>query len=373
MSAKKVVMSGMRPTGRLHLGNYWGALKNWVALQDSHECFFSVVDWHMLTTGYEETGRLQDNVREMALDWLAAGLDPKRCTIFLQSAVPQHAELALMLSMVTPISWLENNPTYKEQLQELGKTKLSRALEEAEVLTPQLREKIQGQTLEPVAPAEEAVRTELRTYGFLGYPVLQAADILLYGAQVVPVGQDQLAHLELAREIARRFNSIYGEVLIEPQALLTPTPKVPGLDGRKMSKSYGNALDLVETDAALKTKVLSMYTDPLKARAKDPGHPLPCPENPPGCSVFAFHKLYSPHWEKREGECRRGELGCVACKGDLLKSMEPPYGAFRDNRARFAGTEGEDAVSRILEEGSRRARERAEKTMQRVREAMHLR
>ncbi|MBI5243961.1 MAG: tryptophan--tRNA ligase [Elusimicrobia bacterium] len=365
---RKTVLSGMRPTGRLHLGNYWGALKNWVRLQDEYDCWFFVADWHMLTTGYEETGLLQQNIREMTLDWLAAGLDPRKSTLFWQSKIPQHAELSLMLSMLTPISWLENNPTYKEQLQELGRTKLSKAIEEVGVPSKQMREKLQGQALEPVVP-DEGAKIELRTHGFLGYPVLQAADILLYDAAFVPVGQDQLPHLELSREIARRFNSIYGPVLVEPKALTTETPKVPGIDGRKMSKSYGNAVDLAEPPETLKAKVLSMFTDPLKIRKNDLGHPAPCPENPSGCVVFALHRLYSGFWESREGECRRGEIGCVACKNDLLKSLEGPFSELRANRERCANEPVED----ILEEGSARAREAAERTMERVRKAMNLR
>jgi tryptophanyl-tRNA synthetase len=365
---KKIVLSGMRPTGRLHLGNYWGALRKWVTLQDDYDCWFFVADWHMLTTGYEETGLLQQNIREMVFDWLAAGLDPKKCTFFWQSQVPQHAELALMLSMVTPISWLENCPTYKEQLQELGKTKLAKALEEEGVPNKAMREKLQGQKLDNVEPGPEG-RIELRTHGFLGYPVLQAADILLYDAAFVPVGQDQLPHLEISREIARRFNSIYGPVLIEPQAMTTPSARLPGIDGRKMSKSYSNAVDLVETPQTLKAKVFSMYTDPLKARANDPGHPTPCEQNPPGCVVFAMHRLYSPHWESREAECRQGSIGCVACKQDLLKSLEAPFGEFRANRERTSAA----SVDEILAEGSARARAAAERTMARVRKAMNLR
>lgn len=369
---RKVLMSGMRPTGPLHVGHYWGALRNWVRLQDEYECWFGVMDWHMLTTGYEETGNLQKDVREMVRDWLTVGLDPARCTFFLQSAVPQHAELTLLLSMVTPISWLENNPTYKEQLKELGRTKHAQALEEAGVLGPKTREKLQGEKLEAVEPEEHA-RVELRTHGFLGYPVLQAADILAYGAEAVPVGQDQLPHIELSREIARRFNSIYGPVLKEPQALTTPTPKVPGIDGRKMSKSYGNSVDLVETPETLRPKVMSMYTDPLKVRANDPGHPTPCEQNPNGCVVFSMHRLYSDFADRREGECRAGTVGCVACKKDLLKSMEKPFEDFRLNRAKRLGADSDAEVARILAEGSAKARASAEATLARVRAAMHLR
>lgn len=364
MAGKKIVMSGMRATGRLHLGNYWGALRNWVSMQEEYECYFGVADWHMFTTGYEESGRLQEHVREMVLDWLTAGLDPEKCVIFQQSRVAQHAELALLLSMITPISWLENNPTYKEQLQELGKTKLSKALEEKTgVLSKSQREKIIGKVLEEVAPAEDKSKLELRTHGFLGYPVLQTADIVLYGAHVVPVGQDQLPHVEISREIVRRFNSIYGEVLVAPAAKVTETPKVPGLDARKMSKSYGNAVDLFETPESLNQKVMEMYTDPSKARAKDPGHPE-------GCVVFSMHTLYSDFADRREQECREGALGCVACKKEALSSMEGAFQAFRENRKKF---EKEGLVEEVLDKGSRKAEEAAERTMERVRKAMNLR
>ncbi len=359
---KEVVFSGMRPTGRLHIGNYWGALKNWVALMDRYDCLYSVADWHMLTTGYEDTAKLQDNTREMVLDWLAAGLDPEKCVIFKQSAVPEHAELALLLGMVTPLSWLENCPTWKEQLQELSKTKHAAVTGKGTATDAGKRETEQ----------HSGTDQSLRTYGFLGYPVLQSADILLYRGQKVPVGQDQLPHLELSREIARKFNSLFGEVFPEPQPLLTPTPKVPGTDGRKMSKSYANAVDIYETAASLKTKVMGMYTDPTKAKANDPGHPEPCPENPPGCVVFSLHALYAPadFVERRAGECRRGELGCVACKKDLLGHAEPPFADFRTRRETFSGQPG--LVEKILEDGARRAGEIARKTMTDIRRAMRL-
>lgn len=357
MKRPDVVFSGMRPTGRLHLGNYWGALKNWVALQDQYPCFFSIVDWHMLTTGYGDTSLLQQNVSEMALDWLAAGLDPAKCVIFRQSDVPEHAELALMLAMVTPLSSVENNPTWKEQLQELAKTKSQIAAEGGDT---KYEENKQG------------ANYELRTYGFLGYPVLQAADILLYHGTKVPVGQDQLPHVELSREIARRFNNVFGGLFAEPQGLLTPTPKVPGLDARKMSKSYGNSIEIYETAAALESKVKGMYTDPTRKKATDPGHPEPCPENPPGCSVYAMHKLYADEaFVKTRGEdCRAGKLGCMACKKDLIAEMSGPFDEFRRRRDAYAA---EGGVERILADGARRARAVASQTMDEVRRAMRLR
>ena len=356
MKRADIVFSGMRPTGRLHLGNYWGALKNWVDLQDRFPCFFSVVDCHMLTTGYNDTSSLQQNCREMVLDWLAAGLDPAKCVIFKQSDVCEHAELALMLGMVTPLSMLEHNPTWKEQLQELAKTKAGMA---AAGEATHYEENRQG------------VSYELRTFGFLGYPVLQAADILLYHGTKVPVGQDQLPHLELSREIARKFNNAYGPVFAEPQPLLTSAPKVPGTDARKMSKSYGNAVDIYETEKSLEKKIKSAYTDPNRKAATDPGHPEPCPENEPGCAVFALHKLYADETfvMTRGADCRAGKLGCGACKKDLLSEMSGPFAAFRERRDSFKPSD----VDAVLSQGAEKARAVARKTMDEVRAAMRLR
>ncbi len=362
MAKKGIVMSGMRPTGRLHLGNYYGALKNWVGLQEEHECFFGIADWHMLTTGYDSTTRLNEDVRDMVLDWLTAGLDPEKCVFFRQSLVPQNAEMTLLLGMITPISWLENNPTYKEQLQELGKTKLSKALEGAGVISKELRQKIGGGALEAVEPDSEHVKIELRTSGFLSYPVMQTADIAVYGAGLVPVGHDQLPHLEISREIVRRFNGLYGDVLVEPKPLVTETPKVPGIDSRKMSKSYGNGIDLFETVDTLKPKVMSMFTDPTKVRKDDPGHP-------DGCVVFAMHKLYSDFAARRETECKEGTIGCVACKRELLDSMDGPFAEFREKREKY---DKPGLIEEILEAGSAKARDAAEETMVRVRKAMNL-
>lgn len=390
MKRQDVVFSGMRPTGRLHLGNYWGALKNWVDLQTQYSCIFSVADWHMLTTGYSDTSALQQNVREMVLDWLAAGLDPQKCIIFRQSDVPEHAELALMFAMVTPLSSVENNPTWKEQLQEIAKTKMRKTVDQVKnEMVDEITRAEDEQAAEhgPLGGAgvlldakkmrqleEDLARAEeLRTYGFLGYPVLQAADILLYHGTKVPVGQDQLPHLELSREIARRFNRAFGEIFVEPQGLLTPSPKIPGTDGRKMSKSYGNAIEIYETEKSLEKKVKGMYTDPTRKSATDPGHPLPCPENPPGCSVYALHKLYADDafYQRRGDECRAGQLGCSACKKDLLSEMNKPFALFRERRDVFAADPGK--VDAILAEGGRKARVIAQKTMDEVRRAMRLR
>jgi tryptophanyl-tRNA synthetase len=314
----------------------------------------------MLTTGYDDTSALRANVSEMVLDWLAAGLDPAQCVIYKQSDVPEHAELTLMLSMTTPLGWLENNPTWKEQLQELAKTKHEQVAEGAG--------KASGVV---AAKGTTAAQKELRTYGFLGYPVLQAADILLYHGTKVPVGQDQLPHLELTREIARKFNHVFGEIFAEPQPLLTPTPRVVGVDARKMSKSYGNAVDIYETEKALEKKIKSMYTDPTRKSATDPGHPEPCGENPPGCSVYAMHKLYADaaFVAKRGGECRAGKLGCGDCKKDLLSEMSGPFDEFRRRRESFAAAQ----VDAILAAGAEKARVVARKTMDEVRRAMRLR
>ena len=353
--AREVVVSGMRPTGRLHIGHYWGVLKNWVSMSDRYECYFFVADWHMLTTGYADTAALQANARGYVLDWLTTGLDPEKCVIFKQSDVPEHAELALLLGMTTPLSWLENNPTWKEQLQELSKTKLGKAAAGEEATASE---------------GMAASRYELRTFGFLGYPVLQAADILLYRGSRVPIGQDQLPHLELSREIARKFNSIYGPVFVEPQPLLTQTPKILGTDGRKMSKSYGNGVELEQTPESLRAKVMSMYTDKTKIRADDRGHPEPCPENPTGCVVYALHQLYTPGFEKIGEACRAGRLGCVADKKNLIQSLEAPFAEFRRRRESYAAHP--EKVDEILAAGAQKARAAAAKTMDQVRQAMRL-
>ncbi|MBI4395995.1 MAG: tryptophan--tRNA ligase [Elusimicrobia bacterium] len=324
---KKNILSGMRPSGKLHLGNYWGALHRWLELQNGgDQCFFMVADLHALTTGYEDTGSIKSNIEEMVLDWLAAGLDPEKSVIFQQSRVPEHAELALLLSMITPLGWLERIPTYKEQLRELS-------------------------------------GREIATHGFLGYPVLQAADILLYKAYGVPVGEDQLSHLELCQEIARRFNHIYGPVFQEPKALLGQTPKVPGLDGRKMSKSYGNAVELTETSEGLWQKISRMYTDPQKIRANDPGHPE-------GCVVYALHKIYNSQSAVRETECREGRIGCVACKKHLLSLMEPALKPLHEKRAELA--KKPNLVRDVLEAGNEKAHQAARTTLDEARRAMNL-
>ncbi len=267
--AKEVILSGMQPTGKLHLGNLEGALANWTRLQNDYEMYNCIVDWHALTVGYDDTAEMAERIIDVALDYLAAGLDPEKVAIFIQSQVKEHAELHLLLSMITPTPWLERVPSYKEKAEKLG----------------------------------------LDSYGFLGYPVLQAADILLYRAQWVPVGKDQLPHIELTREIGRRFNHLYGEVFPDPQAKLTKAPVVPGLDGQKMSKSYGNDINIADTAEETEAKLKKMFTDEKKLRRNDPGRPEICP-------VFALHKLYTPEADLDviERTCRSGELGCVADK-----------------------------------------------------------
>ena len=393
------VLSGMRPTGRLHLGNYHGALRNWVQLQYRYECFFFVADWHMLTTGYEDTARLPEFAREVLIDWLAAGLNPGVATLFIQSHVPEHAELHLLLSMLTPLAWLERVPSYKDQLQ-------------------QLKEK------------------DLATYGFLGYPLLQAADILVYRAAHVPVGEDQVAHVELTREAARRFNHLYGRepdfedkaeravkslggrnttlyrqlrrrfqesgerealeraralvqsnnritvadrerllgylegtgvtILPEPQALLTETPKVPGLDGRKMSKSYGNTIELREEPESVTKKLRAMQTDPARVRRTDPGDPDKCP-------VWDLHKIYSDEATRKwaaEG-CRSAGIGCLDCKQPVIDKIVAEVTEMRRRSQEYV--ENPELLRDIAAEGSEKAREAARETLEEVRRAMHLR
>jgi len=322
----------MRPTGKLHLGNYMGALANWVKLQDSgqYECYFFVADWHALTTDYADTSSFLSNTREVILDYLAAGLDPARSVLFVQSEVPAHAELHLLLSMITSVGWLERVPSYKEQ-------------------------------------QENLVGKDLSTYGFLGYPLLQAADILMYQPKYVPVGQDQAAHVELTREVARRFNNLYKldgrEVLPEPDVLLTPSPKLPGTDGRKMSKSYRNTIMLTDPEPEIRQKLKTMVTDPARIRRKDPGDPDKCP-------VGDLHKVFSsPETLARVSDgCRSAGIGCIECKSWAADALVQILNPIQERRATFTPIEVED----ILKDGANRARNRAEQTMTEVRSAMQL-
>ena len=328
---KPVVLSGLRPTGRVHLGNYFGAVKNWVDLQNTgqYRCFFFVADLHALTTDYADTAPLAAYTRDAVLDWLAVGLDPAKATIFLQSRVPQHAELTLYYSMITPLSWLERVPTYKDQIE-------------------QLRSR------------------DLGTYGFLGYPVLMTADISVYLANFVPVGEDQASHLEICREIVRRFNNLYEEVFPEPKALYTPTPRVNGIDGRKMSKSYNNTIGVTEAPESVEQKVMAMVTDPARARRQDPG-------NPDNCNLFPFHTLFSPPEEVKivDVECRTAARGCVDCKKHLIGNLNPALERFRQKRAELLAS-SKDVVAEVLHEGDAKARVVAEETMEKVRAAVKL-
>ena len=325
---RRRVLSGMRPTGKLHLGNYVGALDNWVRMQDDYQCFFEVADWHALTTDYADTSRVKENSLEVALDWLAAGLDPEKSVIFIQSHVPAHAELHLLFSMITPLGWLERVPTYKEQ-----------------------RENIKDK--------------DLGTYGFLGYPVLQSADILIYKADVVPVGEDQVAHVELTREIARRFNGFYGEVFPEPQSLLTVAPKLPGTDGRKMSKSYGNTILLTDPEPVLRQKLKTMVTDPARVRRSDPGNPDVCP-------VGDLHKIFSSKetMAKVNEGCRSAGIGCIECKGWAADALVQLLNPMQERRKKFE--ENPRRTWDILEEGTRRASVAAAETMKDERAAMGM-
>lgn len=325
---KKRVFSGMRPTGRLHLGHLVGALHNWVSMQKEYQCIFGIVDLHALTSEYQSVEKIQENVLQIAIDWLAAGIDPEKSTLMIQSLVPEHAELHLLFSMIVPIPWLERVPTYKEQIK-------------------QLQDK------------------DLSTYGFLGYPLLQAADILVYKAEAVPVGEDQVSHIELCREVARRFNHLYAPVFPEPQAVLTRAPRLPGTDGRKMSKSYGNEIQLSEAPDSIRRKVMTMVTDPARVRRTDPGNPDLCP-------VFDHHKVFTDE----EGQawaaqgCRTAGIGCTDCKHLLLKHLLPVVEPIHQKRIEL-----ENRLPRVWEvlvEGSRKARCIASATLQEVRQAMRI-
>ena len=326
---RKRILSGMQPSGKLHLGNYFGALKNWVDLQDSFECFFFIADWHALSSLYEDPQRIREFSFEVAVDWLSSGLDPEKCTLFLQSEIPEHAELHLILSMMVPVPWLERNPTYKEKQDEIKKVDMS-------------------------------------TYGFLGYPVLQTADIVLYRADYVPVGIDQAPHLELSREIVRRFHHLYKKnVFIEPGAKISDIPKLNGLDGRKMSKSYDNAIFLSDNEKEVAKKVKQMLTDPARARREDPG-------NPGVCNLFPFHKIYSPSSMQEEvaDGCRTAKIGCGDCKNMLTQTMLESMRPIMDKRIQISSKPKE--VEEIITEGTKKARLIATSTLDRVKKSMKL-
>ena len=338
---KQRILSGMRSTGKLHLGNYVGALANWVKLQEAYDSYFFIADWHALTSDYADTSRVKENSIEVMLDYLAAGLDPQKCTMFIQSHVPQHAELHLLLSMITPLGWLERVPTYKEQQQNL-------------------RDK------------------DLNTYGFLGYPLLQSADIMIYQAHFVPVGEDQVPHIEITREIARRFNGFYPRlvkpgdpeparayVFPEPQALLTPSPKLPGTDGRKMSKSYGNSILMSDPEPVVRQKLKTMVTDPARVRRTNPGNPDVCP-------VGDVHKIFSSKdtLQKVYAGCRSAGIGCIECKGWAADALVSVLNPMQERRRHYEQNPRE--VWEVLEDGTSRASRAAEVTMEEVRAAMRM-
>jgi tryptophanyl-tRNA synthetase len=326
---KKRILSGMRPTGKIHLGHLHGALTNWKNLQKEYECFYFIADWHALTSEYSNTGIIKDSIYDIVIDWVSVGLDPEVSTFFIQSNIREHAELHLIFSMITPLPWLERNPTYKEQLKEL-------------------------------------TQKDLYTYGFLGYPVLQAADILMYKANGVPVGEDQAPHVELTREIARRFNHIYKkDVFPIPDVLLAPTSKILGIDRRKMSKSYDNAIFLTDTDKEIKNKSSRMITDPQRARKTDPG-------NPDVCNVFSFHEIYTPNETVKQidTDCRKAAIGCVDCKKIMSQNLCTALLPIKEKRKALESDI--DKVKDIIAQGNQKAEQIAKKTMAEVKEAVRI-
>jgi len=411
------ILSGMRPTGKLHLGHYFGVIKNWIELQDKYECKFFIADWHALTNKYKETENLKDNIKEMMIDWIACGIDPKKATLFVQSGVKQHAELSLLFSMITPKSWLELNPSYKDLKFNLYYQYLKDFLAGKQVkiiLTPppesfdEALEKATGKQKSKIFEeylreafhrafynqkgidfkglketllkfglqkkiVEEAIKNleegdvgkDIDTLGFLAYPVLQAADILIYKADAVPVGEDQLPHIELTREIARRFNNLYGEIFPEPKALLTEEAKLLGIDGRKMSKSYNNAIYLSDNRETVEKKVLEMKTDPQRVRKTDPG-------NPDVCIVFDYHKIFTEEEIVKDidSKCRKAEIGCVECKKILAEKLNRFLDPIRKRREEIEKDIPE--LEKIFSEGTETAIAIAEETMKEVRKAMKL-
>lgn len=324
---KKKILSGMRPTGDLHLGHLVGALDNWVKLQEDYKCYYMVADWHAISTAYEDKINLRELTYSIVADWLAVGISPEKSVIFVQSSVKEHSELHLLLSMITPLSWVERNPSFKETIEQLSSKNIS-------------------------------------TYGFLGYPVLQAADILMYMAECVPVGIDQIPHLELSREIVRRFNNLYGETFPEPQAILTKTPKLSGLDKRKMSKSYGNFILISEPEKELKIKINNMITDPERIRKTDLGHPEIC-------SVFEYHQCFNkPETETISADCKNAKIGCVECKRKLFEIINNLISPIRDKKNHYMEKQSE--LQEIIEAGDKKAREAAAATMEKVRNNMRI-
>lgn len=324
----KTIVSGMRPTGLLHLGHYFGVLKNWKDLQADYDCYFFVADWHSLTTEYDNTEIVRNSLKEMVVDWLASGIDPNQVTLFVQSQVPEHAELHLLFSMITPLGWLERVPSYKDLKKELK-------------------------------------HKDLSTYGFLGYPLLQTADVALYQADLVPVGQDQVAHIELSREVIRRFNYLYSEIFPEPQPLLTKTPKVPGLDGRKMSKSYHNSIYISDPTESIEKKIKQCLTDPARQRRTDPG-------NPDVCTVFDYHQQVTPVEKQEEikSACRSAEMGCVDCKKILTKNLIDHLGEFREKREQLI--QDSDFINDVMNQGGIKAGQVAKENLAKAKDVMGI-
>ena len=326
MTKKKIVVSGIRSTGPLHVGHYFGALKSWIELQEKYECYFFVADWHALTTDFKDPSQIKTYLLDNVSDWLALGVDPKKAALFIQSSVPEHAELYLALSMITPLGWLERNPTYKDQ--------------------------------------KEALKhKDLSNLGFLGYPVLQAADIALYQGELVPVGEDQVPHLELSREIIRRFNHLYGETLVEPQPILSASPRVLGSDGRKMSNSYQNAVLLSDPEEVVTKKVMTYMTDPARKRRQDPGDPKKCP-------LYSLHELFTEETTLKEVDlgCRTAKIGCVDCKKTLLQRLTPWHQSYTEKRKAL----NPKTVQKVLDEGQKKASAVAQKTMTEVKKALKI-
>ncbi len=323
---RRRIMAGMRPTGKVHVGHLLGALENFVALSATGDCFYEIADLHALTTKFHRSAEIAGDVREMVIDWLAAGLDPQACTIYVQSRIPEISELGVLLSMITPVSWLERVPTYKDQINALG--------------------------------------ADIATHGFLGYPILQTVDIAIMRGERVPVGQDQVPHLELSREIIRRFNHLYGAVLVEPEPILSRTPLVPGTDGRKMSKSYENAILIADDETTTIEKIKTMFTDPEKVHKTDPGHPETCP-------VFFFQRAFNrAAADDIASRCRTGRLGCVEDKADMAKHLNAALAPIRERRKKFAANA--DLIEEVLYDGTQRARTVAQKTLNDVKVAMRL-
>ncbi len=387
------IVSGMRPTGKLHLGHYFGVIENWLKLQKEHQCLFFIADWHALTNKYKDTSDLKENIKQLMIDWLSTGIDPEKSILFIQSGVKEHAELALLFGMFTPKSWLELNPTYKDMKFNLlyqyirdflyGKQiKISedilrdifyhafyhkrdidlKYLKE-ELLKLGIKKDYVNHIIKNISEGD--IGKEIDTYGFFGYPILQAADILIYKAQGVPVGEDQLPHIEITREIARRFNNLYQEIFPEPEAILTKTPKLVGLDGRKMSKSYNNAIYLSDGENIVTQKVMTMKTDPNRVRRTDPGNPEICP-------VFTNHKIFTDEEtvKRIDKECRSAQIGCVDCKKILAENINKFLTPIRERRSNIE--QNLEKYEEIFKEGTQKARELASETMKEVRKVMNL-